>query len=277
MFEALADAPNGALHALREAVMRHPAVQEVGDGLAARGLLVPPHRLRPLRRWGLSPGGGVPFIDLPVSVVLTFVQFAATDPLEISVPFIVKMLPAIVIGAFTGPDVTVSSASRLTKAGQHRAVVPDLLRPCGDPRTSRRHAGTARAAGPGLPGPVGGSGTAERAASAVLVVHRRRHGGGGHRGRRHDGLVRRLRPRRPQLRRVDRVRLRFELRRRVRVRRRRRVELWWRFRLRWFERFQLRWWLQLWGRVLNRPPSLVPNLNRARTQASLTAHRSGSR
>lgn len=39
-----ATAPSGALHTLREAVMRHPAVQEVGDGLAARGLLAAPPR-----------------------------------------------------------------------------------------------------------------------------------------------------------------------------------------------------------------------------------------
>ncbi|QDQ14270.1 TIGR04222 domain-containing membrane protein [Streptomyces spectabilis] len=47
---AYAAAPSGALHGLRAAVMRAPAVQTLGDGLAARGLMVPPGPLRPWRR-----------------------------------------------------------------------------------------------------------------------------------------------------------------------------------------------------------------------------------
>ncbi|NEE05047.1 TIGR04222 domain-containing membrane protein, partial [Streptomyces sp. SID7499] len=101
VFQELAAAPNGALHVLREAVMRHPAVQEVGDGLAARGLLVEPHRLRPLRQWGLIQGIAC-VIAVPLSLLLTFVQFATDDSPDFSVPFIMKMLPAIVIGSFTG-------------------------------------------------------------------------------------------------------------------------------------------------------------------------------
>ncbi|MGW8486935.1 TIGR04222 domain-containing membrane protein [Streptomyces sp. NPDC055886] len=120
VLQELAAAPNGALHGLREAVMRHPAVQEVGDGLAARGLLVPPHRLRPLRRWGLTQGIAC-MIALPLSLLLTFVQFATDDSLDFSVPFIMKMLPAIVIGSFTGLIVANSSASRLTASGRHAA------------------------------------------------------------------------------------------------------------------------------------------------------------
>lgn len=121
VLQELAAAPNGALHVLRETVMRHPAVQETGDGLAARGLLVPPHRIRPLRRWGLIQGVAC-LIALPLSLVLTFVQFATSDSLDFSVPFIVKMLPAIVIGAFTGLIVAGSSASRITKSGRHAAL-----------------------------------------------------------------------------------------------------------------------------------------------------------
>lgn len=120
VFQELAAAPNGALHVLREAVMRHPAVQEVGDGLAARGLLVPPHRLRPLRQWGLTQGIAC-LIALPLSLLLTFVQFATDDSLDFSVPFIMKMLPAIVIGSFTGMIVANSSAGRLTASGRHAA------------------------------------------------------------------------------------------------------------------------------------------------------------
>ncbi|MET8884394.1 TIGR04222 domain-containing membrane protein [Streptomyces rubiginosohelvolus] len=120
VLQELAAAPNGALHVLREAVMRHPAVQEVGDGLAARGLLVPPHRLRPLRRWGLTQGIAC-MVALPLSLLLTFVQFATDDSLDFSVPFIMKMLPAIVIGSFTGLIVANSSAGRLTASGRHAA------------------------------------------------------------------------------------------------------------------------------------------------------------
>lgn len=53
VLEAHAVAPHGALHHLRLAVMRHPAVQEIGEGLAARGLVVP-------RRSGGPRRGGVP-------------------------------------------------------------------------------------------------------------------------------------------------------------------------------------------------------------------------
>ncbi|MFE0692651.1 TIGR04222 domain-containing membrane protein [Streptomyces sp. NPDC058869] len=121
VLQELAAAPNGALHVLREAVMRHPAIQEVGDGLAARGLMVPPHRLRPLRRWGLVQGVAC-LVALPVSLVLTFVQFAAADSAGFPVPFLVTMLPAIVIGACTGLIVAASSASRLTTSGRHAAL-----------------------------------------------------------------------------------------------------------------------------------------------------------
>ncbi|WP_098027258.1 TIGR04222 domain-containing membrane protein, partial [Streptomyces sp. st115] len=121
VFQELAAAPSGALHVLREAVMRHPAVQEVGDGLAARGLLVPPHRIRPLRRWGLIQGVAC-LIALPLSLVVTFVQLAVVDTMDFPVPFIVKILPAIVIGAFSGLIVAGASASRITKSGQHAAL-----------------------------------------------------------------------------------------------------------------------------------------------------------
>ncbi|MFJ4703954.1 TIGR04222 domain-containing membrane protein [Streptomyces anulatus] len=120
VFQELAAAPNGALHVLREAVMRHPAVQEVGDGLAARGLLVEPRRLRPLRQWGLTQGIAC-IVALPLSLLLTFVQFATDDSLDFSVPFIMKMLPAIVIGSFTGMIVANSAAGRLTASGRHAA------------------------------------------------------------------------------------------------------------------------------------------------------------
>ncbi|MGW6270955.1 TIGR04222 domain-containing membrane protein [Streptomyces sp. NPDC055060] len=50
VLQAGADAPSGALHRLRIGVMRSPAVQEIGDALARRGLLVRPEALARLRR-----------------------------------------------------------------------------------------------------------------------------------------------------------------------------------------------------------------------------------
>ena len=70
VLQELAAAPSGALHILREAVMRHPAVQEIGDGLAARGLLVAPGESRARRTWALTLGIGC-MVGFPVAIALT--------------------------------------------------------------------------------------------------------------------------------------------------------------------------------------------------------------
>ncbi len=128
-----------------------------------------------------------------------------------------KMLPAIVIGSFTGLIVANSSAGRLTASGRHaaqsfRAAYAHVVAPAHLVATLGLRA---------LPDPVF---QAQLMAAARLGAPRRRssaprrvHGDGCHRRRRGDGLVRRVRPRRLQLRRVDRWRLRIELRRRGRV------------------------------------------------------------
>ncbi|MFH8437284.1 TIGR04222 domain-containing membrane protein [Streptomyces sp. NPDC018007] len=117
----VAVAPSGALHLLREAVMRHPAVQEIGDGLAQRGLLVPPAAIRTVRRWGLVQGVGC-LIAFPVSIVLTIAQYMASlyPYEELPVPFVLKMLPAIVLGGISG-RVVASAAKRITGAGRRAA------------------------------------------------------------------------------------------------------------------------------------------------------------
>ncbi|WP_206430113.1 TIGR04222 domain-containing membrane protein [Streptomyces sp. ADI96-02] len=121
VLQELGAAPSGALAALRDAVMRHPAVQEIGDGLAARGLLVPPADTRPLRRWGVVQGVCC-LIAFPVSLGLTFVQYAMVDGLsDMPLPFIVKVVPAILLGAISGLVVAVSSAKRITRAGRRAA------------------------------------------------------------------------------------------------------------------------------------------------------------
>ncbi|MER7697735.1 TIGR04222 domain-containing membrane protein [Streptomyces sp. NPDC096095] len=118
VFQELAAAPNGALHVLRDAVMRHPAVQEIGDGLAARGLLVSPLETRPLRRWAMIQGLAC-VAALPLSVVLTFFQVATHDR---PFPFVVLMVPPILIGGFSGLIVAASTAARVTGAGRRAAL-----------------------------------------------------------------------------------------------------------------------------------------------------------
>lgn len=117
-----AAAPSGALHTLRNAVMRHPAVQELGDGLAERGLLNVPGANRKWRRWGLTQGVAC-LLGLPVSVVLTIVEFDAADSLDqMPVPFVVKVLPALLAGAVIGLVVAGNARARITKAGSRAAV-----------------------------------------------------------------------------------------------------------------------------------------------------------
>ncbi|MFE7551663.1 TIGR04222 domain-containing membrane protein [Streptomyces gardneri] len=110
-----AAAPHGALHHLRLAVMRHPAVQEIGDGLAARGLVVAPSRRRTTRAWCLGLGLTAFFL-FPVSVALTMVDLS-TAP-EMSVPFVVKVLPALFATGVTAIACGAITGRRITPAGQ---------------------------------------------------------------------------------------------------------------------------------------------------------------
>ncbi|WUQ01567.1 TIGR04222 domain-containing membrane protein [Streptomyces sp. NBC_00247] len=121
VFHELALAPNGALHILRLAVMHHPAVQEIGDGLAARDLLARPEEVRTRRRWaGIQ--GLVCLALFPVSMVATFVQYAVIDGFgEMPFPFIVKMLPAIFFGGVCALVAGSRARARITKAGQAAA------------------------------------------------------------------------------------------------------------------------------------------------------------
>ncbi|MEW2491343.1 TIGR04222 domain-containing membrane protein [Streptomyces sp. NPDC048411] len=116
-----AAAPSGALHALQNAVMRHPAVQEIGDGLAARGLLAAPEATVKWRRWGLFQGLGC-LLAIPVSFAVTVSQFMAEfDEPDFSLPFIVKVLPALFIGSPTGLICAGVARARITKAGRRAA------------------------------------------------------------------------------------------------------------------------------------------------------------
>ncbi|MEU7074238.1 TIGR04222 domain-containing membrane protein [Streptomyces narbonensis] len=113
-----AAAPHGALHHLRLAVMRHPAVQEIGDGLAARGLIVEPSRRRTTAAWCLGVGLTAFFL-FPVSVGITMVHLS-TAP-EMSVPFVVKVLPALLVAGVAAIACGAVAGRRIPSAGQ-RAV-----------------------------------------------------------------------------------------------------------------------------------------------------------
>ncbi|MET9656163.1 TIGR04222 domain-containing membrane protein [Streptomyces sp. NPDC006510] len=116
-----ATAPSGALHTLREAVMRHPAVQEIGDGLAARGLLAAPAASRTWRRWGIAQGL-VCVLAVPLTVVMTVAQ-SLSDELSADspVPFVFKVLPFLIPGFLTGFICAGIARGRVTGAGRRAA------------------------------------------------------------------------------------------------------------------------------------------------------------
>ncbi|MFE7777207.1 TIGR04222 domain-containing membrane protein [Streptomyces sp. NPDC057445] len=115
-------APSGALHTLRLAVMRSPAVQEIGDGLAARGLMIEPEALRPWRRWAVTQTV-CSFLLLPVSIVATVMQYMAHEGFsDIPFPFVVKILPAFLGGFIVGLVCSANAGHKVTAAGR-RAVL----------------------------------------------------------------------------------------------------------------------------------------------------------
>ncbi|MBT2491530.1 TIGR04222 domain-containing membrane protein [Streptomyces sp. ISL-96] len=109
----LAAAPNGALHTLRHAVMRNAAVQDIGDSLAHRGLMIPPRTSRKWRTGSitllLACVLGLP-VAIVVSVVVTFT------------PFIFMVLPALVLGLVCGAVNAGRAAHRITPAGRAAAA-----------------------------------------------------------------------------------------------------------------------------------------------------------
>jgi uncharacterized protein (TIGR04222 family) len=113
-----AAAPSGALHTLRHAVMRSRAVQELGDALAARGLLVPPAAARRYTRWG-SIQGVLGFIGVPLSFILAIsltVNDSATGFGFSAAPFSVPLV--FVVSAVIGLVCATVARKRITKSGQ---------------------------------------------------------------------------------------------------------------------------------------------------------------
>ncbi|MGW1026535.1 TIGR04222 domain-containing membrane protein [Streptomyces sp. NPDC002577] len=117
LLETHSAASNGALHQLRVGVMRSPAVQSVGDGLAARGLLIQPGALRPVRRWALTQIL-LCVAGFALAMVLTVVQFAQSDAYDFEVPLFFVVFPAVALGVVVGAVCAARTRSRLTGAGQ---------------------------------------------------------------------------------------------------------------------------------------------------------------
>ncbi|MFI2371783.1 TIGR04222 domain-containing membrane protein [Streptomyces sp. NPDC018833] len=117
VFQALAVAPGCALHVLRREVMRGPAVQEIGHALAARGLMTPPRQHSGLAAWGLTQGI-LCLIGLPVSFVVTVVQFMGTGHQPTGLPFVVTALPALIPGMVIGFNRANRVSRRVTPDGR---------------------------------------------------------------------------------------------------------------------------------------------------------------
>lgn len=113
VLDSHAAAPSGSLRALRLAVMTHPAVQELGDDLAARGLVSLPGPRRTLRRWcvGLVIGSVLLF---PVGIVATVAEFAVDGP---TVPFFVKLLPLLFVCLVTAVICGTTYTRQVSTAG----------------------------------------------------------------------------------------------------------------------------------------------------------------
>ncbi|WP_411072420.1 TIGR04222 domain-containing membrane protein [Streptomyces sp. cmx-4-25] len=158
-------APHGALHHLRLAVMRHPAVQEIGDGLAERGLLMDPATRRAVNRWCAAVGIAT-FVLFPVSFFVTVAGFAAAE--EFSMPFTFKVVPAlfamgaaaVVCGSVSARRVTPAGRGALAAYGRERGHLADAghlvalygLRSLPDPVLREQLVAAARVHGPRRPG-----------------------------------------------------------------------------------------------------------------------------
>ncbi|MFC8277380.1 TIGR04222 domain-containing membrane protein [Streptomyces sp. NPDC057271] len=117
VLEQLAAAPSGALHDLRLAVMRSPAVQEIGDGLAARGLMVAPAVRRAGRRSCLALGVGSLTL-LVTSIALT----VGTHRAPFEVPFLVKVIPVLFAGLVVALGCAAYNTGRATRGGRRASA-----------------------------------------------------------------------------------------------------------------------------------------------------------
>ncbi|MFI1016332.1 TIGR04222 domain-containing membrane protein [Streptomyces sp. NPDC020965] len=116
VLRALAAAPNGSLSMLRNEVMRTSVVQDIGDALAARGLLLPGGSRARLADRGLLQGV-FSIIALPLSIPPTVLSEVLDWP-RFGVPFIFLILPALVASGWTGFLVHTRATRRITTSGR---------------------------------------------------------------------------------------------------------------------------------------------------------------
>uniref|UniRef100_UPI000B2AB362 TIGR04222 domain-containing membrane protein n=1 Tax=Streptomyces luteocolor TaxID=285500 RepID=UPI000B2AB362 len=125
--DAHAAAPSGALHWLRVGVMRSLPVQETGEALARRGLVVRPGRQHKWRRWA-GALVALSFFGFVVSAVITLLLAAdAYDPGDYTAPDrfdslpvdIAQLVPGLVFGAATGLICLSITSKQLTVAGRY--------------------------------------------------------------------------------------------------------------------------------------------------------------
>ncbi|MGW6570256.1 TIGR04222 domain-containing membrane protein [Streptomyces sp. NPDC054975] len=117
VLQELAAAPHGALHDLRLAVMRSPAVQEIGDGLAARGLMVDPEIRRAGRRECLTLGLGC--LGL---LVLSLALSVGVERAPFELPLLFKVGPVLFAGLITALLCGSYNANRTNRAGRRAAA-----------------------------------------------------------------------------------------------------------------------------------------------------------
>ncbi|MGV9877865.1 TIGR04222 domain-containing membrane protein [Streptomyces sp. NPDC003006] len=121
VIDAHTAAPSGALHWLRVAVMRSGPVQETGEALAGRGLLVRPGRQRKWRRWAATQLF-LTFVGFPVAAMLTIAQYAnPADPGEFDqvTDGVLQLLPAAAFGMVSSIICLSVTSKQLTVAGRY--------------------------------------------------------------------------------------------------------------------------------------------------------------
>ncbi|WP_234440493.1 TIGR04222 domain-containing membrane protein [Streptomyces rimosus] len=114
VLDSLARTPDGALDTLRRHVMRAPAVQAVGDRLAERGLMRHPRTGRP---WRLYAAWQTGICVAGFALVLLFTVTGAITGPDGAVPFVVRILPAALLGTVAGGMCRKVLGRRVTRAG----------------------------------------------------------------------------------------------------------------------------------------------------------------
>ena len=120
VIDAHTAAPSGVLHWLRAAVMRSRPIQETGEALAGRGLLVRPEARRTWRRWA-GAQAFLAFLGCMVAGLLTAVQYADddyTEPDRLLDSILYVLLPTAALGIGVGLLCLGLTSGQLTPAGR---------------------------------------------------------------------------------------------------------------------------------------------------------------